>query len=119
MSETAIMQRWLLRLSAQGYTLFRNNVGTGWAGKFERLPGGDILIHNPRPLHCGLYRGSSDLIGWRSVEVTQDMVGQRIAMFVGAEVKAQRGRESDAQRNFREILVASGGEGLVLRGNPK
>ena len=116
--ETNQMRTWRLRMSEQGYTMFRNNVGMGWVGKAKSLPNGDILIHKPRPLHAGLVEGSSDLIGWRSVEITQEMVGCRVAAFVGAEIKSETGREKKAQRIFRERLTAAGGEGMVLVGWP-
>lgn len=88
--------------------IFRNNVGTGWQGECTRK--GDLLIiRNPRPLHAGLCEGSSDLIGWTTVEITPDMVGRKMAIFTALEVKAPRGRISPEQRNFLEQVHRSGG----------
>lgn len=96
-------------------TLFRNNVGTGWTGNITRLQDGSILIKNPRPLHAGLCKGSSDLIGWRSITITPDMIGQKVAVFSAVEVKAQRGRATPDQINFITKLVSDGGLGVIAK----
>lgn len=116
MTERAIQNEVLLAASAQGYTLFRNNVGVGWQGDATRLTDGSVLIRNPRPLHAGLCVGSSDLIGWRPILVGPEHLGATIAQFVGVEVKTPRGRESTAQRTFRRVVSTAGGLALVARG---
>lgn len=93
--------------------LFRNNVGTAWTGDVNRLSTGDILIKNPRPFHAGLCKGSSDLIGWRSVTITPEMVGQQIAVFCAVEVKDGKGRPTKEQVHFINTLVKAGGLGCV------
>lgn len=101
--------------------LFRNNVGQTWAGKstqFKRrclvpVEPGDVLVHNARPLHAGLCKGSSDLIGWRSITITPDMVGQQIAVFCAVEVKDGRGRPTKEQVHFINTLIKAGGLGCV------
>jgi len=93
--------------------LFRNNVGTAWTGDVTRLKDGSLLIRNPRPLHAGLCKGSSDLIGWRSITVTPDMVGEKIAVFCAVEVKDGRGRPTKDQVHFINTLVGAGGLGCV------
>ena len=88
--------------------VFRNNVGMGWQGESSRK--GDLLIiRNPRPLQAGLCEGSSDLIGWTTMEITPEMVGQKIAIFTAIEVKAPNGRVSPDQKNFLEQVQKSGG----------
>ena len=95
--------------------VFRNNTGTGWQGVvYERTPTRLTLV-NPRPLHAGLCIGSSDLIGWKSIEVTPDMVGKNIAIFVAIEVKAKKGVTSDAQKNFIDRVKAAGGRAGIAR----
>ena len=61
-------------LSMLGLRMFRNTVGA-----CATAAGGWIQY--------GLSIGSSDLIGWRSVEVTPEMVGKRVAIFAAVEVK--------------------------------
>ena len=65
MSERAIQNEVLLALADLGITGWRNNVGTGWAGKASKRDDGSVLVRDARPLHAGLCKGSSDLIGLR------------------------------------------------------
>lgn len=95
---------------------FRINAGTGWVSEKKiiasksitvKLRPGDMVLRNARPLH-GAPEGWPDLVGWDTIEITSDMVGQKIAVMVGEEVKAT-GKLSPAQRKFRNILVKMGG----------
>jgi len=52
--------------------------------------------------------GTSDLIGWESVEITPAMVGKRIAVFVAVEVK-DLDEATEEQLNFIEQVRAAGG----------
>lgn len=122
MAERDVQNRIWLACSRGPTRLFRNHVGLGWQGKarqFTRsetvvvMPG-DVVIRNARPLHAGLCNGSSDLIGWRSVEITPEMVGQRVAVFAGIEVK-DGGRPTDEQAQFIDAVVAAGGIAGVAR----
>lgn len=105
--------------------VFRNNVGTGWVGcgrpirvdrptKVELRPG-DVLLRNARPLHAGLREGSADLIGWHGIEITPDMVGKRLAIFLSVEVKTEDGETSREQDNWQEQVRAAGGISMVAR----
>ena len=108
----------LVRLAAsklKGVRLFRNNVAMAWTGDVSKLKDGSVLIRNPRPLHAGLQKGSGDLIGWQSVTITPDMVGQRIAKFVSVEIKTPAGRESDEQKTWKSIVNDYGGKAIVAR----
>lgn len=115
--------RLVMRLSTGAVRLFRNNVGSFWTGKIERVraPGavavkpGDVVIRSARIVNCGLHEGSGDLIGWKSVEVTPDMVGQRLAVFVSMEVKAAGGKLRPAQRNWLDVVRSMGGLAGVAR----
>jgi hypothetical protein len=49
------------------------------------------------------------VIGWKSVEVTADMVGQRLAVFVALEIKTPVGRASDEQIRFVGAVQRAGG----------
>ncbi len=86
--------------------LFRINAGMAWAGKAVRK-GRFVVIENPRPFH-GAPEGWPDLCGWRTVTITPDMVGQKVAVFTGEEVKAT-GKLSPAQERFRDVIVRMGG----------
>lgn len=95
--------------------MFRNNVGTGWIGKTSKTKSGALIIENARPLHSGLCVGSSDLIGWTSIEITDQMVGHKIAVFTALEIKTDTGKISKEQKNFIEMVHKFGGIASVLR----
>ena len=57
----------------------------------------------------GLSPGSPDLVGWKSVEVTADMVGQRLAVFTGIEIKMPGEKPREDQAHWLERLAAAGG----------
>jgi len=101
--------------SNAGLTLWRNNVGVGWVGKVVHLPDGSVLIKNPRPLHAGLCKGSSDLIGYRARIIRLDDIGTTIAQFAAVEVKTLVGRERVKQQHFRDHVTDAGGFAIVAR----
>ena len=83
---------------------FRNNVG--------RLP-------DPRTgrwIEFGVGgKGAGDLIGWRTITVTPEMVGQPIAQFVSLEVKTASGRVRPEQENWKRVVERCGGVAAVVR----
>jgi hypothetical protein len=123
MSESGILRDAMLRLTEWGARVFRNNVGVGWAGHLERVARPqhvfvrpeDVVLRNARPLHAGLCVGSSDLIGWKTVEVTPGMVGQRVAVFLAVEGKVKNGRLTEAQRQFLKVVSEAGGIVRIAR----
>lgn len=88
--------------------LFRNNVGQGWQGRWAKQENGNVLIQHPRRIAFGLAPGSGDIIGLRSLEITPEMVGQRVAQFVSVETKAD-GTETPEQKNWAEMVRFMGG----------
>lgn len=122
-SEQVTLRRILLACSRDNTRLFRNNVGVGWAGDAQKIQRdgnlyarrGDVLIRQGRPLHAGLCEGSSDLIGWHTVEIVPEMIGQRIAVFVAIEGKSAVGRLRPAQVTFLDAVAAAGGVSTVAR----
>jgi len=114
--ESEILKDSMLAASENGAKVFRNNTGTAWQGDVVRLRGGDILIKNARIVHFGLCTGSSDLIGWRPVKITQGMVGQTIAQFVAVECKTPSyNRASKDQKNFLAQVRKAGGVAVIAR----
>lgn len=84
-------------------TVNRNNIGA------YKSPSGHYIKY-------GLFNpGGADLIGWKTITVTPEMVGQKIAQFVGLEVKTPTGRIRPEQENFLRVLKAAGGLGGVVR----
>jgi len=93
--------------------LFRINAGMGWTGEILRKTDDLVIIKNPRPFHSAP-KGWPDLVGWETITITPDMVGQSIAVFLFEEVKAT-GRLSKFQKKFREVLEKMGGIFRVIR----
>jgi hypothetical protein len=119
MSEHITQQRILLACGSGNTRLWRNNVGTGWAGQATKVtPGnlravsqalrpGDVVIRQGRPLHAGLCVGSSDLIGYRVVD--------GVAQFVALEVKSATGRPTAQQVQFLDHITSAGGCAGIVR----
>ena len=119
MSEHVIQQQILLAHGSGSVRLWRNNVGTGWAGQATKVTGGnlravsqalrpgDVVIRQGRPLHAGLCVGSSDLIGSRQVN--------GIAQFVALEVKSATGSATKEQVQFLDHIQAAGGLAGIAR----
>lgn len=102
MAEATLVRKILLRASAMGMRLFRNQVGR------YHLPDG-------RWIASGLCVGSSDLIGWTPVVVTPEMVGRTVAVFTAIETKVGDNDPTTEQANFIAVVVASGGFASVAR----
>ena len=103
--ETALQQRIRLALGMlPDVRLWRNNSG--------KLP-------DPRTgrwVQFGVASpGGSDLIGYRSITITPDMVGQRVAVFTAIEIKTETGRATPAQRNFIDHIRRAGGIAGIVR----
>lgn len=123
MTEAELQRRILLRCCRGPVRLFRNNTAQGWAGKSQRftragtvaVAAGDVLVRKAYPLHAGLCNGSADLIGWLSVVVTPDMVGQRVAIFLAPEIKTATGSVAEDQSRFIDAVNAAGGRAGIVR----
>lgn len=105
--ETDLQQRIRLALGTHPEArLFRNSVGS--------LPD----PRSGRLVQFGLARGSADLIGWRTLVITPDMVGRRIAVFTSIEVKTTTGRLTPAQHAWLGVVRGAGGIAGVARSVP-
>jgi hypothetical protein len=103
MNETGISKVIRITVAKFGTRLFRNQVGT-------------YKLEDGRYLSSGLGPGTSDLIGWHPVTITQEMVGSKVAVFTACEVKKPRSKTSksrlDKQRSFIEVVKDAGGIGF-------
>ena len=111
MSEGLVQSVVRLHAPRLGETLWRNNVGV-------------LLDATGRPVRYGLANDSkglneklksADLIGWRPVTITQDMVGRVIGQFISRECKREgwkyTGRAHEpAQLEWARIVNRSGGD---------
>lgn len=117
-SEQDTQQRIRLALSKGPVRLFRNNVAKAWSGSKIERQGRDVLVRNARPIQAGLAVGSADLIGWKTIEITPDMVGQRVAVFASLEIKSDRGRLRPEQVVWQELTQEAGALSGVARSIP-
>jgi len=101
-SEQRIQQEIRLAVSKGDTRVFRNNTGT-------------LRDANGRPVQFGLTKGSADLIGWRTITITPEMVGQQVAVFTSIEVKTATGRLRPEQQQWLDAVQAAGGIAGVAR----
>jgi hypothetical protein len=90
-------------------------IGSRPDARLFRNQGGTYQLADGRYLTSGLCKGSADLIGWQTVEVTPSMVGRRIAVFVSLEIKTSTGRVSPEQINWANAVRKAGGRAGVAR----
>jgi len=102
MSEQRIQQEIRIACSSGDTRLFRNNTGT-------------LKDANGRPVQFGLCKGSADLIGWKRVTITPEMVGTQVAVFASIEVKTPTGRLRPEQQQWLDAVQAAGGIAGVAR----
>ena len=102
MTEQQIQQHIRLACGKGDCRLFRNNTGT-------------LKDANGRPVQFGLCKGSADLIGWRTIAITPDMVGQQVAIFLSIEVKTPNGRLRPEQQQWLDAVQAAGGMAGIAR----
>lgn len=102
-NETTIQQNIRLALgSLSNVRMFRNNVGTA-------------TTEDGRFIQFGLCKGSSDLIGYVSKEITPDMVGKRVAIFSALEVKTAKNKATTQQQAFINRVCLDGGIAGIVR----
>ena len=102
MSEHLTQQRILLAHGRGPGRLWRNNTGT-------------LRDRQGRPVKFGLCKGSSDLIGLRSITIGPEHVGQTMAVFAAVEVKSATGRPTPDQRAFIDTVQSMGGLAGIAR----
>lgn len=97
--------------------LFRNTCGVGWVGNVVTVDPrrGTVTLRNARRQTFGLHVGSGDLIGWRTVVITPDMVGRPAAIFTSLEVKTERGKPSVEQERWDFAVKVDGGLSGIVR----
>lgn len=115
MPEADITNPILTGATKLGSRLFRQNTGLGWVGQVVHKTAAMLTLRNPRPLHAGLCKGSSDIVGLHPIVITPEMVGKTIAVFAAFEVKTGRVTTTDEQRAFVGMVRERGGIAAVVR----
>ena len=90
-----------MSLSRGAARLFRNNTGA-------------LKDANGRPIFFGLCKGSSDLIGWKTIEIKSEDVGKKVAVFCAIEVK-DKAKATPLHRRFLEVVSEAGGFAGIAR----
>lgn len=97
--------------------VFRNDCGMAIVGGrsiIDKRTGAQITAGGAK-IKYGLYPGSGDFIGWTTVTITPDMVGQQIAVFTSIETKTLNDSMSNRQRNWYERVKEAGGIAIIYK----
>lgn len=117
MNESSIQSHVRLNAAKKGWKLFRNNVGVLKDNRGVPVRFG--LANDTKALNSIIKSG--DLIGWRSVTITPDMIGTKIAQFVSIECKRSGWSESSsdrdiAQKKWADLINEAGGYAVITSG---
>ena len=119
-SEKSVRKEIMLAVGGNGKTILLSNpTGSGYVGQpLGRLDNGKITLINARHMSFGLgvkvgggagSGGFPDLIGWTRKTITPDMVGQKVAIFTGIEVKAPGKKPRPIQQKRIDLIKYAGG----------
>lgn len=101
--------------SKVGARLFVMVTGKFWAGvPAGRTEQGHMILKNARLVNVG-FSGLSDTLGFTPVVITQDMVGQTVAVVTAIEVKAGKDRPRPGQPEFIQAVQKAGGRAGFAR----
>jgi hypothetical protein len=116
--ETLVQTNIRVEATRLGIRLFRNNVGAGKLANGSFLRWG--LCNETSKINSQFKSG--DLIGFRELLITQDMVGGTIAQFVSREVKHSNWKPDPkcereaAQRRWMDLVNSHGGDAAIVTG---
>jgi len=112
----SITSQVMINESKNGIKLFRNHRGKAWQGKSSYSKERKIvIIENPRFFEFGLYPGAGDLIGWKEVIITPEMIGKKMAIFTSEEIKSVNDVISKDQQKWHDIVRMSGGISKIAK----
>lgn len=126
MKEVEIQSKIRDELCQGGTRVYRNNVGSGLVISHKHSFTKQAIISKMIDLAVklgarasrikfGLHEGSGDLIGYKQVTITPDMVGTTVAVFLSVEIKTDKGRPSEAQARWLEHVNSFGGLAIIAR----
>lgn len=104
-SESATLNAILRYCQRPHIRLYRQNTGAFAIGSGA----------GKRFVRAGLCKGSSDIIGWKSVPAKVNGEMRDVAIFVALEVKSEKGRVRREQAAFLNDVADSGGIAGVVR----
>jgi len=92
-----LVESLMLEASRMGGRLFKNHSGVAF-----HKDGSTVVYGVANP-------GGSDLLGFTIVEITQDMVGSKVAVFTAVEAKTGQQKPRKNQQDFLDMVVRKGG----------
>lgn len=95
--------------------LVQRNLGSQKGIRLFRNQTGQYKLADGRVIRSGLVKGSADLIGWKEVVITHEMVGTKVAVFASVEIKTAKGKLSPEQQNWYEKVKQAGGIACIIR----
>ncbi|MGB9154374.1 MAG: hypothetical protein WCD70_14945 [Alphaproteobacteria bacterium] len=102
--ETAIANEIMIASSKVGVVLHKN------------IRGMFYTLDKKHKVKAGLLAdGSGDLIGYTPTIITQEMVGQTIAIYTSVEVKTETGTAKKHQKDWRDRVLSRGGKAGIAR----
>lgn len=108
-SEKTIRESSKLILSQQhDLVLFSNPVGKAHQGEWLGLEQGILRLRYAGTVDYGLFKGSPDDVGWKSIVIQPHHVGTRMAIFVGLEWKKPGAYRRPEQKRFVARLEQDG-----------
>lgn len=111
MTEHDIQNSIRIALAHRNIYTERMNAGKFWGGKVLAHDGRHLVLDNPTQV-IGAAPGTADLVGFRPLQVTPDMVGKTIAQFVAIEVKKPGERPRENQLRYLRMINQRGGVGV-------
>ncbi len=89
--------------------LFRCNAGQAWTGRLLEAKGKITKLLNASRIKL-LPNGTPDYCGWKSIEITPDMVGKKVAVFLAEEHKATKtDRMREDRVKAKKVISSMGG----------
>ena len=120
-SHTATLKLAQIEATRKGWRLAVNTIYRGWTGDLVRQwptrQGLMVELRRAAFRVFGLGTGTLDLVGWRPLVITAEMVGRIIAQYVEVDAKTQgAARLRPEQKNrVRVIREAGGFAGIAMR----
>ena len=102
MKEIQIQNEIRIACNTGGIRLWRNNIGKA------KIHGAIVNFGIP-----GV--GGSDLIGFKTITITPDHIGKKIAVFAAVECKSATGKPTNEQIAFLKFIRESGGLSGIAR----
>lgn len=103
MAESELYRSIPLAFSNGDTRLWRANAGLAWAGTILQRTPRTLTLMDYRPIKLGP-DGFSDLFGVKRTLITPEMAGRYLGVFSGIECKSERGKPTDQQALFLDLL---------------